>query len=105
MKTLGDYVKGYPHVAILLLAKYRDKNNNKYYLCKQEGHNNFYYMKGEEVIDRRYINGDHLEKLSIAYLNNKNNMEILSELKEQESYKYFVKFIKEQTGDDYDFRL
>lgn len=102
MKTLGDYIKGYPFVPVLILAKHRDKNNNKYYLCKEEGHNNFYYMRGEEVIDRKYINGDHLEKLSIKYLNNKGNNEILSEIKEQQSYKYFIQFIKEQTGELYD---
>ena len=102
MKTLADYVKGYPCVNILLLAEYKDKDNNKYYLCKQSGYNNYYYMKGEEVIDRKYINKDHLESLSIKYINNKNNIEIINNIKEQQSYKYFVKFIKEQTGDDYD---
>lgn len=105
MKTLSDYIKGYPMIPVLLLARYRDKSNNKYYLCKVEGHNNFYYMKGDEVIEAKYIVGDRLEKLSINYINSKSNKEILTELKEQPSYKYFVKFIKEQTGDEYEFDI
>ena len=101
MKTLADYIKGYPGVAVLLLDRYVDKNNNKYYLCKVDGSNNFYYMKGEEVIDVRYIVADHYQKLSIDYENHKNDADILKSINEQPSYRYFVKFIKEQTGENY----
>lgn len=98
MKTLADYIKGYPNVEVYILAKYRDKFNNKYYLCKQPGYNNYYFMKGEEVIDKSHIKEDRLERLSIDFLNNK---DVLGEIEKQQSYKLFVRFIKEQTGDDY----
>lgn len=98
MKTLEDYIKGYPQVAIYLLLDYRSKDGSKYYLCKQPGHNNFYFMKGQEVIDKKYINGDHLEKLSVDLINHK---DVKEEVRKQESFKYFVKMVKENSGDDY----
>ena len=104
MKTLSDYVKGYPNVPISLLARYRDKDNNKYYLCKEPGHNNFYILKGEEVLDRKYISQDHLEKLSIQFLNHPHDAELLEKIKEQQSYKYFASFIKKEFGEEYVFR-
>lgn len=104
MKTLADYIKGYPCVPVLLLLYYKDENKVKYYLCKEPGYDNYYYMKEEEVLDRKHIKFDKTDRLSIDYLNHKDNMEILSELKEQQAYKYFVTFIKEQTGSDYDIK-
>lgn len=100
MKTLRDYIKGYGFVPILLLADFSD-NGDRYYLCKEYGHNSFYYMKGNEVLDIRYITGDELEKLSIKYLNDKNNPELKERIEKQISYQAFVKFISDNCNKKY----
>ena len=105
MQTLDDFIKGYPNTEVYLLAQHKSKDGRKFYLAKEPGHNVFYCMEREEVLDRKYISNDHLEKLSVAFLNDRKNNKILSEIKEQESYKYFYKFIKEQAGESYIFDL
>ena len=103
MKTLGDYIKGYPRVEVYLLMEFivfTDKGNIRYQLCKQPGYNSFYYMKGDEVIEKKYIAGDHLEKLSIQLINHKNDESIKKAIEEQVSFQHWKKFIKEQTGKD-----
>ena len=96
---LEDFIKGYPNVETYLLARYKD-----YYLVKQPGHNMFYFMKGEDVLAREYISGDHLENLSIKYLNKKDE-ETLKSILNQKSYISFSKFIKDQTKEDYSYTL
>lgn len=100
MKTLEDFIKGYPNVEVILVADFRD-GNDKYYLVKQPNHNMFYFLKNREVLKRDWLPGDQFPSLSLQYINDKKNLNLPNEIKEQKSYKAFVKFIKENTGKDY----
>ena len=95
---LEDYVKGYPNVPMLLVAEHISKGI-RYSLVKEENYNTFYFMKGNEVLDRKYIAGDKYPKLAIQRLNNKKDTNIVEQIKEQVSYRYFAKFVMEQTGE------
>ena len=61
-------------------------------------------MKDEEVLDKKYIKEDHLEKLSIQFSNHPNDTELLEQIKAEQSYKYFANFIKKELGEEYVFR-
>ena len=106
MKKLEDYVKGYPGVAILLIASV-DYKDEHYYLVKEENYDSFYFMKGQEVLDRKYIPNDKFYSLHLAQLNNKMNKdklnEINSQIKDCVSYKAFCRFIKDQTKGEYKY--
>lgn len=101
MKTLADYVKGYPYVQIIEVARHVAKNGDKYYLCKQPGYDNFYFMKGDEVLDSKNYSEDKFPALSIKHLNNKKDQDVINEIKKCLSYKAFAKFIKQQTGEEF----
>ena len=100
MKTLVDYVRGYPFVPILLICEYKSKGV-RYMLTKEECHDSFYFMKGDEVIYAKRFSQDKLPSLSIKHINNKRDEEIKERMRECNSFKAFVKFIKEETGEDY----
>ena len=100
MKTLRDYIKGYGYVPILLIAEQKSKGV-RYSLVKEENYDSFYYMKGEEVIKKEYIPNDLFPKLSIEHINHRHDESIINKIKECDSYKKFVKFIKEQTGEEF----
>ena len=97
---LEDYVKGYPNVPMLLVAEHISKGV-RYSLVKEENYNTFYFMKGNEVLDRKYIAGDKFPKLAIARLNDRRNNKIANEICEQPSYKAFCRFVLEQTGENF----
>lgn len=100
MKTLQDYIRGYGYVPILLVAEYR-YNGVRYSLVKQEDYDSFYFMKDKEVVKKKYIPHDRFPKLAIDHLNDKKNQGIINAVHECDSYKSFVKFIKEETDQDY----
>ena len=100
MKTLLDYVRGYPYVPVLLIAQHLSKGE-RYLLCKEETHDTFFFMKGEEVVLAKRFTNDAFPKLSIAHINNKKDIGIISEIENCASYRAFVKFVKEQTGEDF----
>ena len=100
MKTLRDYVKGYGYVPILLIAEHKSKGV-RYSLVKEETYDSFYYMKGEEVVMKKFLPNDRFPKLAIDHLNHKKDENIINQIKECDSYKAFVKFIKDQTGEDF----
>ena len=102
-KTLGDFIKGYPRVPVLDVADYKDSKGKRYYLCKEPTGNSYYFMKGEEVIVRKYIPYDNFPKLAIARLNNKKDPEIIKEIEQCQSYQDWVKFIYQQTGEWFKF--
>lgn len=99
MKTLADYIKGYPRVSIELLLRFRSKDNKKYYLCKEPGHNSYYYMCGEEVLEREYISGDLLPKLYLEIENRRLTADTLEKIAEQKSYQKWINFIHKETGE------
>lgn len=101
MKTLHDYVRGYPFVPVLLICEYKSKGV-RYQIAKEEYHDDFYYMKGEEVVFARRYPQDKLPSLMIAHLNNKKDESIKEQIRACSSFKAFVKFIKEETGEDYE---
>lgn len=100
MKTLRDYVKGYGYIPILLIAEHRS-NGVIYSLTKEEAYDSFYFMKGEEVVMKKFLPNDKFPKLSIQHLNHKKDQDIINQIKECDSYKAFVRFIKEQTGEEF----
>ena len=101
MKTLYDYVRGYPFVAVLLICEYRS-GDTRYWLTKEEGHDSFYFMKGEEVVFSRRYAQDKLPSLMIAHINNKKDEAIKEQIRACSSFKAFVKFVEEQSGEKYD---
>lgn len=106
MKTLKDYIKGYGKVPITLIAEHTSKDGTKYYLCKQDGYNSYYFMKGDEVVKKEYIGGnDQFEKLSLKLINNKRDPEackiIRKELENCTSYIMFKNFIKSECGEEF----
>lgn len=98
MKTLYDYIRGYPSVPVLQIAAFRHAGNY-YQLAKEESHDSFYFMKGQEVIYVKRYPEDKFPHLAIAHINNRRDESIIEEIKQCLSYKAFVKFIKEQTGE------
>lgn len=96
MKTLEDYIKGYPKVPVLIVAEYKH-NNDRYFVCKEDTKNSYYYMKNKEVLDVKWYPDDIYEELNIRYYNTKDKS-IIKEIEKQSSYKYFVSFIKKNTG-------
>lgn len=106
MKTLRDYIKGYGRVPIILIAEHKAKDGTRYCLCKQDGYNSFYFMKGEEVIKKEYIHGhDEFEKLALKFINSKGDPKtqelIKIELGQVQTYNMFKKFIKDQCGEEF----
>ena len=101
MKTLKDYIKGYNYVPLLQVAEHRAKDGTLYSLVKQEGYDFFYFLKGEEVIKREWLPMDKYPQLAIKRLNNKRDSAIMREICDQLSYTKFVKFIYDQTGEEF----
>lgn len=101
MKTLKDYIKGYNYVPLLQVAEHRAKDGTLYSLVKQEGYDSFYFLKGEEVIKREWLPMDKYPDLAIKRLNNKRDGQITAEICEQPSYNKFVKFVFDQTGEEF----
>lgn len=101
MKTLKDYIKGYNYVPLLEVATHIAKDGTRYSLVKQEGYDSFYFLKGEEVIKREWLPGDKYPALAIKRLNNKRDADIMREICDQNSYIKFVKFIYDQTGEEF----
>ena len=101
MKTLKDYIKGYPAVPTLLIAQYRSKDGTRYSLVKEENYNTFYFMKKDEVIKTQYIKGDKYPQLSLDHINFPKDVSVIEEIKEQPSYNEFVKFIRQETGETF----
>ena len=101
MKTLRDYVKGYGFVPILLLASHTAKDGTRYELVKEESYPVYYFMKGEEVVKKEYIQGDKLQKLSIDHINHPRDITVIEEILEQPSYNSFVKFVYDKCGEEY----
>ena len=100
MKTLHDYVRGYPFVPIICVLDYKN-NGTLYQLTKQEIGNKFYFMKGQEVVfAKRYVK-DKLEKLMIDHINHKKDLDIINAIHDCQAYKDFVKFIKTETGNTF----
>ena len=101
MKTLKDYIKGYEYVPTLQVATHVAKDGTRYSLVKQEGYNTFYFLKGEEVIKKEYIPNDKYPQLAIDHLNHPRDITVIEEICEQPSYIKFVKFIYDETGEDF----
>ena len=102
MKTLADYIKGYPHVCVYLLCRYRDYNTGKKYsLCQEPGHNSYYFMYEEEVLDRDYIYADNLEKLCLKAVNKKDLQNTLALIEQSRAFKFFIRKLKEELGDSF----
>ena len=101
MKTLKDYIKGYNYVPLLQVAEHVAKDGTRYSLVKQDGYNSFYFLKGEEVIKREWLPMDKYPELAIKHLNNKRDAEIMKEICDQASYVKFVKFIFDETGEEF----
>lgn len=100
MKTLEDYIRGYPAVPVLLIAEHKE-GNVRYSLCKEEHNASFYFMKDEEVLDVKRFAHDEFPKLAIMHLNHKQDLGIIEKIKNCSSYKAFVKFVKENTNKDF----
>lgn len=100
MKTLEDYIRGYHYVPILLVLQYIDKGT-RYSLQKEENHDTFYFLKGDEVIHAKRFPHDPLPRLAIDHINDKKNEEIIWKMQQCASYKAFSRFIKEETGNEF----
>lgn len=103
MKTLADYIRGYGSVPILLIAEYKYQGI-RYSLLKEDGHDSFYFCKGNEVIYVKRFPRDQFPRLAIDHINNRKDTSIIDKIEGCASYKAYVSFIKEQTGEDFTFR-
>lgn len=100
MKTLRDYIKGYGFVPIILICEYKH-GNTRYQLCMQDGYGSYYFMKDDEVIKQEYHSTNSLRKLMIQHANHPKDESINIQIKEDELFKSFQRFILEQTGENY----